>query len=317
MRRISFVSSSLALGLLLAAASPPAAHAQRESRGKTYTVMTYNIGGKPGFTGYALDNGSSCEERSRQIGQHILDMPAADQPDILVFAEATGDCYKEGLVKTLNEHGPYKAFVSEFLGGSAQLQDSGLMFFSKFPWQEGDVAGPCPKVELVDGEINFDGRPADDHVGRRLSDLAPGTAAPIEAQLAHVLADGVPRLQFEVRGATGVVPDEPRVFEACAYPVVVDGGDQGLSAASFTPSAVFAPGMAGVLAFAFAAFMGFESTALYRPEARNPERTIPRATYGAVIFMMTFYCLVVWAINEGREAARECDRFLMGKTYLP
>jgi glutamate synthase (NADPH/NADH) small chain len=27
--------------------------------------------------------------------------------------------------------------------------------------------------------------------------------------------------------------------------------------------------------------------------------------------------LVVWAINEGREAARECDRFLMGKTYLP
>jgi glutamate synthase (NADPH/NADH) small chain len=27
--------------------------------------------------------------------------------------------------------------------------------------------------------------------------------------------------------------------------------------------------------------------------------------------------LVVWAINEGREAARECDRFLMGKTFLP
>jgi glutamate synthase (NADPH/NADH) small chain len=27
--------------------------------------------------------------------------------------------------------------------------------------------------------------------------------------------------------------------------------------------------------------------------------------------------LVVWAINEGRGAARECDRFLMGKTILP
>jgi glutamate synthase (NADPH/NADH) small chain len=27
--------------------------------------------------------------------------------------------------------------------------------------------------------------------------------------------------------------------------------------------------------------------------------------------------LVVWAINEGRGAARECDRFLMGKTELP
>jgi len=27
--------------------------------------------------------------------------------------------------------------------------------------------------------------------------------------------------------------------------------------------------------------------------------------------------LVVWAINEGRGAARECDRFLMGRTELP
>ena len=27
--------------------------------------------------------------------------------------------------------------------------------------------------------------------------------------------------------------------------------------------------------------------------------------------------LVVWAINEGRGAARECDRFLMGDTRLP
>ena len=27
--------------------------------------------------------------------------------------------------------------------------------------------------------------------------------------------------------------------------------------------------------------------------------------------------LVVWAINEGRGAARECDRYLMGSTQLP
>jgi glutamate synthase (NADPH/NADH) small chain len=27
--------------------------------------------------------------------------------------------------------------------------------------------------------------------------------------------------------------------------------------------------------------------------------------------------LVVWAINEGRGAARECDRYLMGATQLP
>ena len=27
--------------------------------------------------------------------------------------------------------------------------------------------------------------------------------------------------------------------------------------------------------------------------------------------------LVVWAINEGRAVARECDRHLMGETSLP
>jgi glutamate synthase (NADPH/NADH) small chain len=27
--------------------------------------------------------------------------------------------------------------------------------------------------------------------------------------------------------------------------------------------------------------------------------------------------LVVWAFNEGRGAARECDRYLMGHTSLP
>ena len=27
--------------------------------------------------------------------------------------------------------------------------------------------------------------------------------------------------------------------------------------------------------------------------------------------------LVVWAFNEGRGAARECDRYLMGQTDLP
>jgi amino acid transporter len=94
---------------------------------------------------------------------------------------------------------------------------------------------------------------------------------------------------------------ETAILALLVVAVIVKGGADGaapLNADSFTPSAMFAPGMVGVLAFAFAAFMGFESTALYRSEARNPERTIPRATYTAVIFMGLFYCLVVWAIIQ-------------------
>ncbi|BBH69088.1 amino acid permease [Actinoplanes sp. OR16] len=69
----------------------------------------------------------------------------------------------------------------------------------------------------------------------------------------------------------------------------------GLSGATFTPAALTDPGMLAILGFCFAAFMGFESTALYRGEARDPDRSIPKATYAAVAFLAIFYCLVGWA----------------------
>ncbi|MEV6342985.1 APC family permease [Actinoplanes sp. NPDC051851] len=71
-----------------------------------------------------------------------------------------------------------------------------------------------------------------------------------------------------------------------------------LSAGTFTPKALTDPGMLAILGFCFAAFMGFESTALYRAEARRPDRTIPRATYAAVAFLAIFYCLVGWAVVQ-------------------
>ncbi|MEU5260922.1 APC family permease [Amycolatopsis sp. NPDC021455] len=91
---------------------------------------------------------------------------------------------------------------------------------------------------------------------------------------------------------------ESGILLLMATGVLAHGGASGVDAKSFAPSAVFSPGMGGVLAFGFAAFMGFESTVLYRREARNPERTIPRATYIAVGFMAVFYGFIVWAVIQ-------------------
>lgn len=92
---------------------------------------------------------------------------------------------------------------------------------------------------------------------------------------------------------------ESAILVLMAVGIFSSGGASGVDGASFTPAAAFNPGMGGVLAFAFAAFMGFESTALYRREAKDPGRTIPRATYFAVGFMALFYCVIVWSVVVG------------------
>ncbi len=78
--------------------------------------------------------------------------------------------------------------------------------------------------------------------------------------------------------------------------VVISGGAQGLSLAPFEPANVVS-GSPGVgLMFAIAAFIGFEATAIFRDEAREPDKTIPRATYAAVIGIGVFYTLASWGL---------------------
>lgn len=88
------------------------------------------------------------------------------------------------------------------------------------------------------------------------------------------------------------------------------GGAHGIDpAASFSPSAAFsgAPGVA--LMFTIASFIGFESTAVYRAEAKDPDRTIPRATYLAVGFVTVLYTIssfalvTAWGADGVRSAA--------------
>src|SRR6185369_4969518 len=91
---------------------------------------------------------------------------------------------------------------------------------------------------------------------------------------------------------------ETGILVLLAVAVLVKGGANGLSLTSFTPAHTFTPELGAVLTFAFAAFMGFESTALYREEAKQPDRTIPRATYIAVAFLGLFYAFMVWIVVE-------------------
>jgi amino acid transporter len=81
--------------------------------------------------------------------------------------------------------------------------------------------------------------------------------------------------------------------------ILGDGGDSGLTLTGFEPAKVFG-GAAGVaVTFAFSCFVGFEATTIYGEEAREPKRTVPRATYVAILAIGVFYTVTMWAIGAG------------------
>jgi len=90
------------------------------------------------------------------------------------------------------------------------------------------------------------------------------------------------------------------VYDALA----IGRAPEGISVSGFAPSELFTGGVGAVLAFSVAAFMGFESGAIYTDEVRDPRRTVRRATFGAVAVISVFYALSAWAMVMGEGASK-------------
>jgi amino acid transporter len=89
---------------------------------------------------------------------------------------------------------------------------------------------------------------------------------------------------------------EVGVTLALSASVILQGGAEGLSLEPFTISA-WASGSPGIgLMMAIAGFIGFEATAIFRDEAKDPDKTIPRATYAAVLTIGILYSFATWAL---------------------
>ncbi|GGF11543.1 APC family permease [Williamsia phyllosphaerae] len=89
---------------------------------------------------------------------------------------------------------------------------------------------------------------------------------------------------------------EIALIVALSVGVLIKGGAHGVDVQSFTPSA-FLSGSPGIaLMFAIGSFVGFEATAIYGEETSNPKRSVPIATYVAVITIGVLYALGSWAV---------------------
>ncbi|MFD6063748.1 APC family permease [Rhodococcus wratislaviensis] len=85
------------------------------------------------------------------------------------------------------------------------------------------------------------------------------------------------------------------IYDLC---VVIRSGESGLSARSFTFDSLTSGNIGLALLFATMCLIGFESTVVFRDELRNPERSIPRATYGFLALVATLFGVTVWATIE-------------------
>lgn len=124
-------------------------------------------------------------------------------------------------------------------------------------------------------------------------------------------------LSAKVLGVAMVL--EVVVLLVVSFAILLQGGATGVDAVSFQPSVATGGAFGLAMMFAFASFIGFEATAIYSEEARDRDRTIPRATYTALTIITLFLVFTVWSFvigfgadNVQGEALNNPDNFVFG-----
>nr|WP_281367328.1 APC family permease [Nocardioides kongjuensis] len=110
------------------------------------------------------------------------------------------------------------------------------------------------------------------------------------------LAAGVLAVALVLEGTVVLVLDLAILFQE---------GPGSFSLASFSPTHVLSGAIGVGIIFCFSCFQGFEGTAIYAEEARDPEVTVPRATYASTLGIGAFFMFTAWAmvVGGGGDAA--------------
>jgi amino acid transporter len=117
--------------------------------------------------------------------------------------------------------------------------------------------------------------------------------------LATVARFGYRQIDFSAKVLAGFVIAEYVVVLALDIAILLKGGHSGIDLRSFSPAAITSGHPFLGLLFCFAAFIGFEATTIYGEEARDPKRTIPLATYAALLLVGGFYSFSLWCLVLG------------------
>lgn len=115
---------------------------------------------------------------------------------------------------------------------------------------------------------------------------------------------GYLNVELSAKVLTWVMFAEIIICLAFVFGVFGSAETQPMGMSPFFPSELTGTGIHVPFAMLFAVsfFMGFEATALFRDEVAMPEKTIPRATYGAIISIGLLYTICVYALIKAYGA---------------
>ena len=88
------------------------------------------------------------------------------------------------------------------------------------------------------------------------------------------------------------------------FAIIGAGGaeGQGLAVNILDFSALTSGSLTAAVLFCLGSFIGIEATTIYGEEARDPERTIPRATYLSILMIGVFFVFTTWLMIAGTGA---------------
>jgi len=120
----------------------------------------------------------------------------------------------------------------------------------------------------------------------------------VYALIAWALVAGLGVLRVDLNGSVLAVLLTAEIVILVIYDFVFVTQPHGgsIDFSTLSPSGMFAPGATALLAIVVLAFSGFESSVVFSEESKNPRRTIPLATFTAILLIVVLYGLSSWAM---------------------
>lgn len=204
-------------------------------------------------------------------------------PTVFVISGLILAAFASGFIrmsKALPRPGAFYSLITEGLGRAVGL-GSGFVLL-------------CAYFVVAVGTIGFGGIV----LGSLVTDTLHGPHAPwyvwgaVFWAITAVL--GYLRISVSAKVTTILLFCELVVIAVYDFAVAGHGGASGISMAPLSPSHLFDGSLGIGLLLAMSMFGGFEVAVLFRDEVRNPDRTIPRATYGVIVAAGLIYAATCW-----------------------